>query len=109
MQHASGEVAVVGEQEHPACLEVEATDGEHAKGELLDVVSDRWTSLRIAEGGDDASGFVEADIDRVFGDDPFAVDFDAILLGIGASSQLRDDATVDTDTTGGDELFGGSP
>src|SRR5207302_1785737 len=42
------------------------------------------------------------------GDEAFAVDLDAIAVGVGAGAELLDDAAVEADAAFGDHAFGGA-
>jgi hypothetical protein len=89
-----GELAVVGQQDHAAGVEVEATDGVHALGDTLHQVGDGRAALRVAQRRDHFARLVEHVIDGLFGHDARAVHLDAVVLSIGARAELGDDATV---------------
>ncbi len=103
-----GEVAVVGEQQHSAGVEVEPPDRHQPHADVPDVVDDRGSSLRVAERAHDVLRLVQCDVDERLGLDAAAVHFHARAAGIGARAELGHHPTVDFHATGHDQLLGGA-
>jgi len=100
---ALGEGAIVGEEEQPFAVEVEASDGVQA-GLVGDEVEDGGSPLRVVARGDDALRFVEEQ-ERTgdAGVDGVAVEVN-VATGGDATAERGGDA-VDRDASGGDEVL----
>jgi hypothetical protein len=104
---AVGERAVVGEQDEPAGVDVQAPDGVQAarSGHERD---HGGPPMRIAGRGDDPRGLVEQVHDRVGGGRHRpAVHRDLVLIGLDVRGRIGDRRSVDLDPLGADDLLRG--
>jgi len=100
-----GEVAVVGHQQHPAGVEVEATDRDHAGPGTAHQAGDRGSTFRVAHGAHHRPRLVQHDVDLLFGDQPLAVQLDAIALRVHPRAELGHHAPAHPHAPGQDQLF----
>lgn len=106
MQQAVRELAVVGQEQGPARVEVEPPDGDDARRHPLHVLGDGGAPLWVFHRGDDVPRLVEHDVDgNLCGDAP-AVDLDDVSSRIRPGSELRHDLAVHGDSPFGDQEFG---
>ncbi len=105
VQESRGELAVVGQEQRAAGLEVEASDRVEACLDARDEVGDGGAPLGVAGRGDDRAGLVHDDVDRCLGDRATTVDLDLVFEWVGACAELGDDLAVDPDTPGEQELL----
>lgn len=106
-EHGGGEIAIVGEKDEAGVSVIEGANGIYAFGKTAQEIAKRAAALRIGEGGNDFGRFVEEEIDVIFfGFDEAAGGFDLVLEGIGLGAEFGDDAAVDANLAGEDELFG---
>ena len=102
-----GEFAVIGQQQQPGRLIIEASDRKYALPQPAHDVGNAGAPIRIIERRHDADRLVQRQIDvRLRGRDPLAVDGDEVGKRIGASAQFGDDATVDGNPPLANQLFG---
>ena len=108
VREAVGELAVVGEQDQPGGVGVEAPDRvEAAVG--LDEVDDGRAAVGVVRGRDDARGLVE-DVDRALvlgGADRLAVDRDRVAA-VDVARRVADDLAADGHAPVEDQLLGGA-
>ena len=106
MHDEVGELAIIGQDEKAGGIEVQPTDGEEAAVLLRDELQNGFSSLRIIERADIASGFVEKEIMvfLVFADDLLAVHADVVRLKAGKTEGNR--LPIDLDTALADEFLG---
>ena len=112
-----GELAVIGQQEQPLGLGVEATDVHQTQrvgqlgvlGQVIaSVLGHGGTPFWVLHGGDDSGRFVEHEGDELgVGEDPAAVDADLLGQWIHPDARFGDGDAVDADATVGDELLAG--
>jgi hypothetical protein len=106
-EHGGGEVAIVGEKDEAGIGVVERTDGINALGKTAQEIAKGSAALGVGEGGDDFGRFVEEEINVIFfGFDEAAGGFDLVFGGIGFGAEFGDDAAVDANLAGEDELLG---
>lgn len=106
-EHGGGEIAIVGEKDEAGVGVIEGTDGINAFGKTAQEIAKRAAALGIGEGGNDFGRFVEEEIDVIFFRfDEAAGGFDLVFGGIGFGAEFGDDAAVDANLAGEDELFG---
>ena len=113
-----GELAVVGQQEQPLGLGVEASDVHQAQrvGQLgvlgqvvASVLGHGGSALRVLHGGDDPCRLVEHEGDELgVGEDSAAVDADLLGQRVHSDACLGDGDAVDADAAVGDELLAGA-
>ena len=109
MKKRLGEVAVVGEQQRAAGLEVEASDGKYPFVDVAQEVFDGLAAFGIIQSRDDAARFMQEEVDMALRDQASAVDFHAVFVGIRARSELAHDASVDAYPALCDQMFCRSP
>jgi len=109
MQKDIRELTIVGREQDPTRVEVEPADGEHPHMHPREKLSHARPAFRIVHGRDHTAWLVKSDVRRLLPDDPCPVDLDATIPCLNFRSHLRDDASVHTDATGRDELFGRPP
>jgi hypothetical protein len=64
----------------------------------------------IVDGGHGVPGFVEREVELVFGrSEEASIDFDVILIEIGLAAELRDDIAVDRDAAFEHDLLSLTP
>lgn len=106
-EHGGGEVAIVGEKDEAGVGVVEGTDGIDALGKTAEEIAQGAAAFGVGEGGNDLGRFVEDEIDVIFlGFDEAAGGFDLVFGGIGFGAEFGDDAAVDANLAGEDELLG---
>ncbi len=105
MHHAVRDVPIVGEQEQPLGVPVEAADWEDALGHV-DQIHDRATIPLVAGRRDVAAWLVEEQVARLLGPQELAVDPDLRRPGINFGPQLGDDVAVDGHAPGPDQFLG---
>jgi len=98
MHERMGHRAVVRDQQQPLGVIIEPADGIEPAPVLADEIHHRRAPLRVADGGDDAVGLVEHEVDRRrLKVEELAVHLDMVALRIGLGAQLGDDPAVDGD------------
>ena len=105
-----GQVAVVGHEEEPAGILVQAPDGIEAAVAGLDEFHHRVLGVGVADGAGVAPGLVEHDDHglAVLGD--FApVHLDAVRLGVHAHAQFRHGLAIHAHAPGEDHLLRRAP
>jgi hypothetical protein len=105
VQERLRELAVVGQQDHAAGVEVEPADGIDALRDPLHQVGDRGAAFWVAQRRDHFARLVEHVIDGLFGHDARAVHLDAIVLSVGARAELGDYPAVYAHFALGDQRF----
>jgi hypothetical protein len=106
MEEAGGERAVVGEEEEPGGVEVEAADGEESLARRHQA-RDRRTSLGVVERAHHAAGLVERDRAAAAGrPHRLAVDRDRIACRVGAHAERAHDRAVHRHAPRLDERLG---
>ena len=113
-----GELAVVGQQEQPLGLGVEAADMHQAQrvGQLgvlgqvvASILGHGGAALRVLHGGDDPCRLVEHEGDELgVGEDSAAVNADLLGQRVHPHACLGDGNAVDADAAVGDELLAGA-
>jgi len=106
-EHGGREVAIVGEKDEARVGVVEGTDGIDALGKTAQEIAEGSAAFGVGEGGNDLGRFVEEEIDVVFLRlNEAAGGFDLVFGGIGLAAEFCDDAAVDANLAGEDELLG---
>ncbi len=103
------ELTVVGQQEEPFGVGVEAADGEHAGLERYQL-DDRRAALRVGGGRHDAPRLVEQVVHETRHGPTTGTPSTSTLVGLGIDPPTEHrDVAVDGDAPGGDEFFACTP
>jgi hypothetical protein len=110
MQQAFGEGPVVGEQQQPFRVVVEAAHRVDVLPHLGHQVEDRRPPFRVLAGRHVAPRLVQQDVAVARRDaNPLAVDADVVLAGMRASAEFQDGGAVHRHPALRDECLGGAP
>jgi hypothetical protein len=102
-----GEVAVVGQQEGPFGVEIEAANRENAGRDLWQKRDNRRSPLWVGESGDIAGRFVKEIGDQlVFPDNRAAIADDLLSHRVDLEARDGDHPAIDHHSAGGYHLFG---
>lgn len=104
VHHAVGDVAVVGQEEQPLGVAVEAADRVDPLADI-DQVHHRPPLALVARGGDVAARLVEEEVAGSLGAQQVAVDPDLGGAGIDLGPELGDDLAVDVDAARPDQFL----
>ena len=106
VQEPLREVAVVGHQQDAAGVEVEASDGVHARGNAADQVLDRGPPFRVVQRRHHQARLVDDEVHQVFSDEPPSVDLDLVDAGVGTGPELGHHVPVHSHASAGDQRLG---
>ena len=102
------QVAIVGQNQQPLGVVVEAADGIQVVGQTLDEVHDGPALLWVAPGRHVAPRLVEQDVAPPgVGLDPPPVDLDLIAVGVGLGAEFAHGMSVNLHAALDDKRFGG--
>ena len=106
MRHLEREAAVVGDQDQPFAVHVEAPDREDATADRRQQIDDALLLLVARVRAHDTLRLVEQHVDRLFRLQPGAIEAHVVLLRIDAHAELGDELAIDLDTAAADQLVG---
>jgi hypothetical protein len=110
MREPRRQIAVIGQEQQPFGVVVEATDRVHVLPDAPEKIENRSASLGIGSSADVAGGFVQEDVATPLdGLDPAPVHANVVQSGTGLRAHLRYGASVDRDTPLEDQFLGCSP
>lgn len=102
-----GKVAIVGEEQQPLGMIIEAADGVDALPDAAQMLNDSGAALGIVHGRHHAVGLVHGQIEKLAGGvEELAVDLDVIGGEVGLGAKLGDGFAVDADTAFEDHFLG---
>src|SRR5690606_27824628 len=104
-----GELAVVGEEQGAARVEIEAPHGDDAGAHAAQQLPHGRPALGIRERTDHAARLVEHAVDQRLRDESLPVELDLRRPGIRLGAELGDDLTVYPYPTRQDQLLGLAP
>lgn len=104
MGEGEGEIPVIADQEEAFAFLVETADMVEARPIRGEKIEDGLAAAFVAGAADVAGRLVQDDGDLLFGLEEAIPDFDGVI-GADLGGEVGDDAPVDADLAGGDELF----
>jgi hypothetical protein len=99
------EVPIVRKQQHTAGRVVEPSNRDETRGYASSQCRHRLSPLGVMRRTDETAGLMQQDVDGWFIDHSRTVDLDPLPVTVGFGAKLRDDATIDADPTGQNQLF----
>lgn len=103
---ALGKLSIVGEEEQPAGIEVEASDRDDEGANIAEEIVDGGTILRVLVGGEVTFGLVEDEVDVLFTDERLGVEQDLVAVHIDPVIGVQNHLAVDGDPAGADPATG---
>jgi hypothetical protein len=103
-------VPIIGKDEEPFGIKIQSTDRVDPLLNALQKIHHRWPALRVLDGGDDVSRFVQKEDNRRFqAGDQLPIDLDMVPQRINFDAQLLDAPAVDRYSSLEDHSLGFSP
>jgi len=102
---AVGQFAVVGDQQQPLAVFIEATDGEQPLGRLGKEVNHPGPTLGVAVGAEHPGRLVDQIVRPAMDAESLAIEPDILCVGIDAGPQFRDGLAIHGHPARGDVLF----
>ncbi len=108
VRHGQRQRAVVGDQEQPLAVAVQAAYGIKPAAILRQILQDRAPPLGIVAGAEHVVRLVEQQVNAPFRPQRTAIECDRVAARIEGHAHLRDRLAVDGDASGGDQAFAGA-
>jgi len=108
MGEVEAKLTIVGHENEAFAFVIEATYGVEVLPFCGEELADGGTVLGIGAGADVAAGFMDGDVEFLFGFDWFSVDFDFVMTGGDFCAEHGSDLTIDGDAASQNDLFAGS-